>query len=184
MRMLDHSTLINQTQKWLETVIIGQGFCPFAKREHDLSRIHYAVISAADVQSQLACLILECAALDKYIKRETSLLIFPTALSDFESYLDLLEMATALLKTQGYEGIYQLASFHPKYRFEGAPHDDPANYTNRSPYPMLHILRESSVELAVKNHPNPENIPDRNIALTQALGLQAMTKLLASCFRL
>ena len=87
-----------------------------------------------------------------------------------------------MLKAQDYEGIYQLASFHPDYRFEGAGPDDPANYTNRSPYPMLHILRETSVEQALKNYPNPEKIPERNVQLTQGLGLQIMEELLAGCY--
>jgi len=87
-----------------------------------------------------------------------------------------------LLKDLGYEGVYQLASFHPEYRFEGAEPDAPSNYTNRSPYPMLHILRESSIELALENYPNPDIIPKRNIQLTQELGLEIMKGLLARCF--
>lgn len=173
---------VNHTQKWLGTVIIDHMLCPFAKREYDKGRIHYAVIETADLERQLEHLILEIEALDEDPKRDTSLLIFPKALSKFEDYLDLLEIATALLKTEGYEGIYQLASFHPDYRFDGVPDDDPSNYTNRSPYPMLHILREASVEAALKTYPNPENIPARNIELTQGLGLKVMQDLLAACY--
>ena len=132
---------------------------------------------------QLEQIIAQCAALDNAANRETSLLIFPRALSDFEDYLDMLEIATALLEKQGYEGVYQLASFHPKYCFAEAAPDDASNYTNRSPYPMLHILREASVEAALENFPNPENIPDRNIQLTKGLGLTVMKKLLADCYK-
>lgn len=181
--MPDANTIINQTKKWLSSVIIDHTLCPFAKREYDNNRIHYAVIEATDLQSQLEQIIMQCAALDNDADRETSLLIFPLALSDFEDYLDVLGTATALLEKQGYEGIYQLASFHPKYCFANAPHDDASNYTNRSPYPMLHVLRESSVETALENFPNPENIPDRNIKLTKNLGLNAMKKLLADCYK-
>ncbi|WP_189582807.1 DUF1415 domain-containing protein [Litorimonas cladophorae] len=181
--MPDHLTLISHTQKWLSEVIIHHGLCPFAKREYDAGRIHYAVIETGDLQSQLEQIMLQCLALDADPDRETSLLIFPTALSDFETYLDLLDVATAVLNDQGYEGVYQLASFHPQYRFDGADENDASNYTNRSPYPMLHILREASVERAINNHPNPEKIPDRNIELTRALGLDAMQASLAACYK-
>ena len=87
-----------------------------------------------------------------------------------------------MLKDLGYEGVYQLASFHPHYQFDGTAADAPSNYTNRSPYPMLHILREASVEIALENYPNPETIPERNIQVTQALGLKVMQDLLARCY--
>lgn len=128
--------VIHQTKKWLSRVVIGHNLCPFAKREFDAGRIHYEVIEAADMQSQLEHVILHCEALDKDASRETSLLIFPHALTDFEDYLELLSIANALLKEQGYEGIYQLASFHPCYRFDRASDNDASHYTNRSPYPM------------------------------------------------
>ncbi|WP_371397931.1 DUF1415 domain-containing protein [Fretibacter rubidus] len=176
------ATVIHQTQKWLSDVIIQYTLCPFAKREHDRGRIHYEVIETADLPAQLEQLMIQCAALDQDIKRETTLLIFPSALSDFEAYLDMLDIANALLKAEGYEGIYQLASFHPDYCFAGPAPDDPSHYTNRSPYPMLHILREASVEAALKTYPNPETIPIRNIELTQQLGLEFMRALLADCY--
>jgi len=179
--MPDKAVIINQTKKWLASVVIAHNLCPFAKREFDNGRIHYEVVEAADMQSQLEQLILECAKLDKNKDIETSLLIYPNGLPDFDNYLDMLELAMALMKAQGYEGIYQLASFHPYYRFEGVSMDDASNYTNRSPYPMLHILREASVEAAVKNYPNPEGIPERNVELTRALGADVMKELFAAC---
>ena len=94
-----------------------------------------------------------------------------------------MERANRQLGKSGYEGVYQLASFHPSYLFADAGDDDPGNYTNRSPYPMLHILREASVEAALATYPNPENIPNRNIQLTQTLGLAVMQDLLAQCVR-
>lgn len=186
----DNNVLINQTKKWLSSVIIDHTLCPFAKQAYDNHGIHFAVIEATDLQGQLEQVIIQCAALDNDANRETSLLIFPVGLSnsendlaDFENYLDFLEIATALLKKQGYEGIYQLASFHPEYCFAGTSPDDASNYTNRSPYPMLHILRESSIEAALEKFPNPENIPDNNIQLTKGLGLKFMQKLLADCYK-
>jgi len=180
--VVDNKTVIRQTKKWISTVVIAHGLCPFAKKEFDKDRIHYAVIETADVEVQLEQVVLECEALDKDVDRETSLLIFPSAVSDFDDYLDLTEMATALLKAQGYEGLYQLASFHPDYCFEAVGVDDASHYTNRSPYPMLHILREASVEQALKNYPSPEDIPERNVELTQKLGLKVMTGLLNECY--
>ena len=177
----DHEAFLRRTKAWLRDVIIAHTFCPFAKREDEMDRIHYAVIDAKDVDTLIDQMLTHCAALDKYSGRETTLLIFPLGLSDFEDYLDVLDLANAQLSEQGYEGVYQLASFHPDYRFEGAPHDDPANYTNRSPHPMIHILREASVEAAVKMHPNAEAIPARNVDYARGLGLTAMQDLLARC---
>jgi len=136
--MAENLKVIRQTKKWLSTVVIAHGLCPFAKREFDNDHIHYMVIETQGLEAQLEQVVLECAALDINSHRETSLLIFPKTFADFEDYLNMLDLATALLKAQGYEGIYQLASFHPEYCFEDAGLDDPANYTNRSPYPMLH----------------------------------------------
>ncbi len=181
-QMKDTQQIIKQTQKWLVNVIIKHSICPFAKREFDKQRIHYEVIQSAEMQSQLEHLVLQFEAMDDDLNRETTLLIFPESLDDFESYLDLLEISTELLIKQGYEGVYQLASFHPQYRFEGAAIDDPSNYTNRSPYPMLHILRETSIEKSIENFPNPEDIPQRNIQLTNDLGLKTMKKLLFDCY--
>ena len=169
--MTNKTQIIQQTKNWLSKVIIEHSICPFAKREHDNNRIHYEVIESKDLETQLEQLVLQCEALDNDASRETSLLIFPSALDDFEEYLDLLEIGTELMTKQGYEGVYQLASFHPEYCFADADIDDPSNYTNRSPYPMLHILREASIEKALANFPDPENIPERNIKLTRDLGL-------------
>lgn len=181
--MPDPNTPIQQTQRWLSKVVIGLNFCPFAKREFDGERIHYAVIEAQDLETQLQQIMLHCAALDADFGRETSLLIFPTTLRDFEDYLALLDFANALLEQQGYEGVYQLASFHPDYCFAEITADDPSHYTNRSPYPMIHILREASVEAALAKYPKPEMIPARNIRVAQDMGLKAMQDLLAACFR-
>ena len=180
--MLDHQVIINQTQKWLSTVVIAHRFCPFAKREFDGGNIHFAIIESEDLETQLEHLIKCFTALDRDPGRETSLLIFPRGLSDFEAYLDLLDLGTALIKNQGYEGVYQLASFHPQYRFTETEENDPCNYTNRSPYPMLHILREASIEAALKSYPNPETIPTRNIKLARELGLETLEALLDACY--
>ena len=180
--MPDNTAFIDQTRKWLSDVVIAHSLCPFAKREFDRGSIHYDVIRDADIESLSEQVLMHCAALDSNPARETSLLIFPDALSDFEDYLDVIDMANAVLNANGYEGIYQVASFHPKYRFAGSADDDAANYTNRSPYPMIHILREASVDAVLKTHPNPEGIPARNIKLTRELGSARLKALLAGCF--
>lgn len=168
------------TQNWLQDFVIGYSICPFAKRELERSSIRFSVNRDADIEHCLQHLIQECDRLDTDPGIETTLLIYPDAFADFDNYLDFLEIAEALLAEQGYEGIYQLASFHPGYIFQGCEPDDPANYTNRSPYPMLHLLRESSIEQAIAAYPNPENIPERNVELTRKLGLAKMQALLAA----
>ncbi|MBC7866754.1 MAG: DUF1415 domain-containing protein, partial [Gloeobacteraceae cyanobacterium ES-bin-316] len=110
---------------------------------------------------------------------ETSLLILPDSFQGFEDYLQLVALAESLLEKEEYDGIYQLASFHPKYLFAGSNEMDPSNYTNRSPYPMLHFLREDSVSIAVDNHTDIDAVPEQNIAFTQEQGLGYMQGLLA-----
>lgn len=172
---------INATYKWLNKMIIGLNFCPFAKREQDRNSIRYSVDHHHDLETCLLKVVLECLKLDTDTSIETTLIIFANAFQKFDDYLDFLAMAEDLIHEQGYEGIYQLASFHPDYCFEGATQDDPSNYTNRSPYPMLHLLRESSIENVAQHNLDPMAIPQRNIELTQELGLEKLQNLLASC---
>ena len=164
---------------WIEKVIIGLNFCPFAKKEIERNTVRYAISSTTQANDALGSLLEELALLDQQEEIQTTLLVFPLGFGDFESYLDMLELANLLIAQGGYKGIYQLASFHPDYCFDGEDQDDPANYTNRSPYPILHLLRESSVEAVLKRYPDPENIPENNIAKARELGssfLQALLK--------
>jgi hypothetical protein len=177
------SNPIQATQTWLKSVVIAHNICPFAKRELERGSIRFYVDENTDTEQCLINLIAECGLLDQDDSIATTLLIYPEAFADFDDYLDFHAFAEDLLIAQGYEGIYQLASFHPQYCFAEAAQDDAANYTNRSPYPMLHLLRESDVEQAVASHPNPENIPQHNIALTRSLGLATMQALLAACYQ-
>ena len=174
--------LISATQTWLKTIIVDYSLCPFAKRELDRGRIYFSVNRETDIERCLVDLLTECERLTIDDSIETSLLIYATAFADFDDYLDFVELAEAVLNDQDYEGIYQLASFHPDYCFEGAAQHDPANYTNRSPYPMVHLLRETSLEKALDSYPNPEQIPERNIKLMQELGLAKVQTLLAACY--
>ena len=175
--------VVAQTQAWIRTVVVGLNFCPFAANELARNSIHYGVCRKTRHEDCLAVFIDECLRLDSDDQVETSLLAYPDAFNDFETYLGFVELAEDLLIEQGYEGIYQLASFHPDYRFADAGEDDPANYTNRSPYPMLHLLRETSIELALDNFSQPERIPQRNIEHARSLGLEKIQQLLDTCFK-
>lgn len=177
------STVIEQTQKWIKSVVIDLNFCPFAAKALLKKTIHYKVLNNADPRSSLETLISELQHLDTNNEIETTLIIFPNQFSDFDSYLDLVDAAQELLEEEGYEGIYQLASFHPDYYFDGAPKDDPANYTNRSVYPMLHLLREDSLTKALSLYKDPELIPEHNIKLAREKGLVYMQMLRLACLK-
>lgn len=180
---MNEEKIIAQTKSWVKNVIIQFNICPFANPVFQKDRIQYSVIPYTDTETNLQALIDACEQLDSHDEIETTLLIYPNTYTKFEDYLDFLALADALLIEQGYESIYQLASFHPNYCFQDAPTDDPANYTNRSPYPMLHLIREAGIEQALQNYPNPEAIPVRNIKLTRDLGLQKMQELLNNCLQ-
>jgi len=172
--------VIGQTKKWITEVVAGCNFCPFVSKELKQNTIHYQVEMAVDLTRCLQSFLEECRRLDE-AKIETSLLIFPNGFKVFEDYLELAERAEKLLKKEGYEGIYQVASFHPLYIFAGAPPDDAANYTNRSVYPMLHLLREESIERALSKYPDPEQIPQRNILFAREKGIAYMKMLRDAC---
>ncbi len=180
--MIPAEQVISQTKKWISDVVVGCNFCPFAGKELKKHTIRYRVEHGSDLNSGLQTFINECYYLDDNISTETSLLIFPDSFEQFDDYLDLVELAESLLKKEGYEGIYQVASFHPQYMFANAPPNDAANYSNRSIYPMLHILREESIERALRNYPNPELIPDRNIHFAREKGVAYMKMLRDACY--
>lgn len=178
---LSTTHIIAQTRQWVETVVIGYQFCPFAHKVFDAETIHYQVVKDQQLELSLQALIAECQKLDNSTMIETTLIIYPQGYADFEYFLELLALATDLLVAQGYEGVYQLASFHPQYQFSDADIDDPANYTNRSPYPMLHILREASIEQASLDFPDADSIPQKNIQCARKYGKKHMAKALAKC---
>lgn len=181
LRMIDVEIIKAQTKKWIVDVVIGCNFCPFAAREIKKGSVHFEVNQEKDIEKCLYAFVSECVRLDENPEIETSLLIFPLSFQKFYAYLDLVDYAEKILKKQGYEGIYQVASFHPLYCFAGNKEDDPSNYTNRSPYPILHLLREDSVEKALDRYPHPEKIPENNMAFTREKGLLYMKKLRDSC---
>lgn len=174
---------VEATKYWLEKTVIGFNFCPFAKRELDRETIRFISVETVDKEAQLLTLIEECKYLDNHSDVETTILIFPNNLGNFDDYLDFLDIANQLLEASGYEGVYQLASFHPDYCFDGVSSNDPSNFTNRSPFPLLHLLREASLEKAIEHYPDPENIPDRNISKANEVGEEVFKSILKKCFK-
>lgn len=178
-----NNKIIEQTKYWLERVVIGLNFCPFARPVFEQGKIHYQVSDAQSLECCLEDLIAEAERLDKQAELETTLLIYEKALPDFDDFLDVVEIANDLMFEQGYEGVYQLASFHPDYCFADSDEDDPANYTNRSPYPMLHLIREKSMEQALAHYKDPESIPETNVQLAREMGLKKMQSLLEEALK-
>ena len=175
-------TVIEQTKKWIKSVVIDMNFCPFAAKVFLKKSIRYTVLTKTDLKHTLEILVKEIQHLNDNEDVETTFIIFSRAFIDYENYLDMLEIAQELLNQEGYEGIYQLASFHPDYYFEGTDYNDPANYTNRSIYPMLHLLREDSISKALTLYKNSELIPQHNIELARKKGLAYMKMLREACF--
>jgi uncharacterized protein len=181
--MIEAEIIIAQTNKWIVDVVVGCNFCPFAAPVVKAGAIHYEVVANADSKSALEALAKAFEMLDANEEIETMFLVFPDSLSSFDEYLGLVELAESFLEKQDKEGIYQIASFHPTYIFEGSSEDDPSNYTNRSPYPMLHLLREESVSRAIDSFPGTEKIPQRNIQYARQKGLIYMRSLWESSFK-
>jgi hypothetical protein len=169
---------VEQTLLWVDTIIIGEHFCPFARKERENDRIRAISTDATDNALILQTLLDEMQLLENNSDIETTLLIIAQGSKDFFDYLDLVDLAERLLKQQQYEGVFQIATFHPDYMFADAPADATSHYTNRSPFPILHIIREESLEAALENFPNPEKIPLRNVRHAEQLGKAFFQKLL------
>ena len=173
--------VISQTKKWIADVVIGCNLCPFAAAVVNRKTVHYQVENRIDPGVWKEILVSEFLRLDNDQNIETSFIIFPTSFQNFEDYLDMLSAAEKLLKKKGYSGIYQLASFHPLYLFANTTEMDAANYTNRSIYPMLHLLREESIDKALNSYQSPERIPERNQRFAREKGLDYMRMLRDAC---
>ena len=169
------------TKHWLEKAVIGLNLCPFAKAAHVHGRIRYCVSAAknADVLYEQLERELQYLQSAEPSVVETTVLIVPHTLQEFLHYNDFLDQADELIEDLELDGILQIASFHPHYQFADTEPDDITNYTNRSPYPMLHILREASVEKAVQSTPDAANIFQRNMDTLTQLGHAGWMKLLS-----
>ncbi len=174
----DHSEIIRQITAWIQEVVIGLNFCPFAAREVLRDSLHYQIVQK-DMEETAAAFVLELMRLNDTPIIETTLLILPAPpFEEFSSFLALIELSENILIETGHEGVYQLAHFHPDYQFADTSADDLANYTNRSPYPILQILRADSIEKALTNYAHPEEIPLRNMETARKMGLEAWQRLL------
>ena len=172
--------VIKPVQQWLENIVIGLNLCPFAKREWTKNRIRFTVSDANSEERLLENLNSELELIFGDDSIETTLLIVPELLQDFYDFNQFLDLADRLIEQMDFTGIFQIASFHPNYQFDGTEPDDVDNYTNRSPFPILHILREESLEKAIANYPDADKIPERNIALLREMGIQKILKLMTN----
>ena len=160
------------TRQWVEAIVVGLNLCPFAAPVVKQATIHYAVCEEAKDEAVIQAFLAELDRIQASEEDElaTTLLIAPNALADFEQYLDMLDILQGLLDRSGLGGVFQLASFHPQYQFAGVPEDDITNWTNRSPFPCFHLIREGMMTRVLMNFGDPDQIPERNIALLKELG--------------
>lgn len=164
--------IIEATRHWLEKAVIGLNLCPFAKSVYVKNQVRFVVSHAPHIDALLEELERELQLLDDTDPEEvdTTLLIHPDILTDFLDYNDFLDIADDVVEELGYAGTLQVASFHPDYQFEGSEQDDIENFTNRAPYPTLHLLRESSIDRAVEAFPEADAIYEKNIETMKQLG--------------
>lgn len=176
----DGSDPIAETRKWLEQIVIGLNLCPFAKAVYVKDQVRFVLSDATTAEALVEELAEELVLLrDTPAEQiDTTLIVHPQMLTDFLDYNDFLDNADAAIEALDLQGILQVASFHPQYQFEGTAPDDVSNYTNRAPYPTLHLLREDSVERAVAAFPDPDVIVERNIETLDKLGVEGWTRLL------
>lgn len=179
----DDTRALAETRAWVERAVIGLNLCPFARAVQVKGQVRYVVSAARDTDALLADLVdaMQALVAADPAQVDTTLLIHPWVLGDFDAYNDFLDVADAALATLGLEGVLQVASFHPHYRFAGSAADDLGNATNRAPYPTLHLLREASVDRAVAAFPEPETIYEANLRTLEALGAEGWAALQAQC---
>lgn len=176
--------IIKSTEDWLVKAVIGLNLCPFAKPVHLRKAIRFVVSKAHDEESVMNDLADELIYLSEADSKvcETTLLILPKILSDFVDFNDFMELADQLLEEMDLTGTFQIANFHPFYQFAGTEPNDIENYTNRSPYPILHLIREASIEEALKSVRNPDEIFENNISTMKKLGHDGWRKLMMDGF--
>lgn len=173
------SEVVARTQAWLVHAVIGLNLCPFAKSVYVKNQIEYRVSAAVDAEALLDDLLAALQTLKEADPEvtDTTLLIHPSALQDFFAFNDFLALADAVLVSLRLVGVFQIASFHPDYQFADTGADDISNCTNRAPYPMLHLLRETSLDKATLSVPDADDIVERNIATLNQLGPEGWRQL-------
>ena len=175
----DSATVTDHTRQWLEKAVIGLNLCPFAKAPHVKNLVRISVSQARHLDGFLEDLDRELQLLGDTPadELETTLLVHPALFPDFDTFNQMLDIADAAVVDNGLEGIVQIAPFHPDFQFEGTDSDDIGNYTNRSPYPTLHLIREDSIAKAAQAFPDASAIFERNIALLEEMGHEGWDKL-------
>jgi len=175
----DDAIVVQDTVRWLERAVIGLNLCPFAKAVHVKKQIRYAVTAAQTADELLAELAHELQLLAETAPEvlDTTLLIHPQVMGNFLDFHFFLAEANAAIRKLGFEGVFQIASLHPQYEFAGSDADDIDNFSNRSPYPTLHLLREASIDRAVAAFPDAADIFERNIETLQGLGHEGWRQL-------
>jgi hypothetical protein len=181
---LSDENIIEETQCWIKNIVIAHNFCPFAAKPFVENRIRYFVSPAEDETALVDDLINELIILRDSDPRdtETSILIIPNCFESFEDYNEFISVVDVILEKLQLEGVIQVATFHPEYCFDGLSQDDVRNYTNRSIYPMFHLIREESVEHARAIHPDIDSIPEKNMEKLLSLGEHRINKQISSCF--
>ena len=173
-------TITQTVSHWVENFVVELNLCPFAKKELVANTIRFCVTPADSEEEALLTLQAELERMEREPKTETTLIILPNVLQDFLDYNQFLDLADALINQMRLDGVYQVASFHPDYQYAGTQPADAENYINRSPYPLLHILREDSVANAIAGYPDVAQIPVRNIALMNEMGIEKLRDILNS----
>ena len=183
--MKDKEQIVATTKLWLERFVIGLNLCPFAKHPFKNDKIKYVVFEGEDLEKLTEIVLSEANELVATTPSvlETTLIILPEALDDFQEYLDVLNMYEFIFAEVELEGVIQLASFHPDYQFDETDMTDVENYTNRSPFPMFHLLREDSVTRALEAYPEIGDIPENNIETMNKLGATRVKQMLDDIIR-
>ena len=180
---LEDEQVVSVVRLWVNSMVVDMNLCPFAKRELVKNRVRFSLTEAITEEQLLMALQAELEWLNSESMVETTLLIHPKVLQEFSDYNQFLDLADSLLVQMGLEGIYQIASFHPDYQFAGAGPDDAENYTNRSPFPLLHLIREESLERVIADYPDVDEVPSRNIELMNSLGNKKLQAVMQACFK-
>lgn len=178
-------TIAEQVNQWLNDVVIGLNLCPFAAKPQRNKQIKIFVSEAEQEEALLEDILTQLMELESKTAEEleTTLVVVPKMLEDFYDYNLFIDWVEALIRQQGWEGTYQLATFHPEYCFGGSEPEDVENLTNRSPYPVFHLIREESMEKVLKHYPDPESIPETNIARVESLTQPELVKLFPYLFK-
>lgn len=172
----DHKAILSQCQYWIEQVIIKWSICPFAKKVWQTDDIDYQIVESADMEDQVLAVMGQIQLMKAQNSPDTALLILPNGCEAFDDYLLLVDICNELLAQQDELSFVQLASFHPDYLFAEEPEQSASHFTNRAPWPIIHLIRQASIAKVLEQFPEPESIPVRNIELMQQIGYDELAR--------